>query len=366
MEQKYRAIGLMSGTSLDAIDVAFIETDGRGSVSFIAAADFPYDPQFREQIRACFDKRQSHGDPHILWLEEQLTKRHGLAVQSFLKDKGISPESVDLIGFHGQTIWHDPANRETLQIGSGALLADMTGISVVNDFRSTDVKAGGQGAPLVPLYHQALASSLPKPLGIINIGGVSNITYIGSDGELDILAFDMGPGNALLNDFVLKEGGQSFDKDGALAAKGVVDYSYLELMLHHPYFDKQAPKSLDRNAFRNFMPHGLSAENGAATLTMMSVRAITHGLKLLPEMPKVLYLTGGGRHNKTMCDWLAQESHLEIKSVDELGWRGDSMEAEAFAYLAVRSVLGLPLSLPTTTCVPEPMTGGVFHKVASK
>lgn len=362
MEQKYLALGLMSGTSLDGIDVALIETDGRSHVVVKDGEAFPYDPVFRDQMRQALGRQQGREDPQVAWLENEITKRHGHAVLAFLNRLGLTADQVDLIGFHGHTIWHNPASRQTIQLGDGALLAEMTGIDVVNDFRSADVAAGGQGAPLVPLYHQALAASLPKPVAIVNIGGVANVTWIGGKDETDLLAFDTGPGNALIDDWVSEKTGKPFDKGGELAAQGTVDRSYLQMFLLHPYFERPAPKSLDRDAFSNFVPRGLGDADGAATLTMMSAQAISDALLSLPAKPAAVYVAGGGRLNATLMNWIAERSGLSIRNADDLGWSGDFLEAEAFAYLAVRSLLGLPLSLPTTTGVPEPMRGGVMHK----
>ncbi|MDD5587375.1 MAG: anhydro-N-acetylmuramic acid kinase, partial [Alphaproteobacteria bacterium] len=261
----------------------------------------------------------------------------------------------------GQTIWHQPEEGLTIQLGDGGYLARQTGIPVINDFRSADIRAGGQGAPLVPLYHRALAANLPKPVAIINIGGVSNITWIGGDDEDDILAFDMGPGNALIDDWMLRHTGQPYDKDGKLAALGFAEEARVDRFLQHPFFGKKPPKSLDRNAFNEFIPQGMSTTDGVATLTMMTVRAVVSGLDLLPRKPLTVYLTGGGRHNATMMRWIAEQSGSPVETVEALGWNGDSLEAETFAYLAVRSKLGLPLSLPGTTGVSRPATGGILH-----
>ncbi len=409
----YRAIGLMSGTSLDGVDVALIETDGRSHVKPLGFLFMPYEAAFRERLRACFGKREGTTDPLVREVEDELTTLHAKAVAAFLKQEGLEPSALDLIGFHGQTIWHNPAERETIQLGDGALLAKLTGIDVVNDFRTADVKAGGQGAPLVPLYHRALAAALPKPTAIINIGGVSNITWIGGEGDDEILAFDLGTGNALIDDWMLRHAGQSCDRDGAMAAQGVPDEAHVAAFLAHPFFTQKPPKSLDRDVFADFVPtlnrhceearsadvaiqsaerlrgirvlcaadaaqldcfaplamtdddnvsFAMTVEDGAATLTMMTVAAIAKGLEAVPAAPREIFIAGGGRHNATMMRWLANKTRLPIKSVDELGWNGDAIEAEAFAYLAVRSRLGLPLSVPNTTSVPAPMTGGTLHR----
>lgn len=362
MTRKYRAIGLMSGTSIDGIDVAMIETDGYGFVRPMGFFFEPYEKDFRDDLRQCFGKKEGVAEPLVRRVEEALTQKHAQAVNRFLTRQAIEPSVVDFVGFHGQTIWHNPIDRETVQIGDGALLAEETGIAVVNDFRTADVKAGGQGAPLVPLYHRALAYDLPKPLAIVNIGGVSNVTWIGGDADDQISAFDLGPGNALLDDWILTRSGNPFDEDGALAQAGRVDDAFVARFMEHPYFEKKPPKSLDRDAFARYVPTHLSLEDGAATLTMLTVSAIAHGLlRQVPCRPEAIYVGGGGRRNATMMRWLAAQTGAKVKSVDELGWCGDALEAEAFAYLAVRSALGLPLSLPATTACPRPMTGGQLH-----
>jgi len=362
MTSFYRALGLMSGTSLDGVDVALIETDGRGRACPAGFLFSPYTEAFRTRLRACLGNRQGTADPAVREAEAELTRLHAEAVAAFLRQEGLEASSIALIGFHGQTLWHNPAERETIQIGDGALLAALTGIDVVNDFRTADVKAGGQGAPLVPLYHRALAASLKKPVAIINIGGVSNITWIGGEGDEAILAFDLGTGNALINDWMARHTGGRCDEGGKVAARGRVDKAHVAAFLAHPFFAQKPPKSLDRDAFARFVPDGLGVEDGAATLTMMTVAAMAKGLEAVPAPPQEIYVAGGGRHNATMMRWLADETGLPVRFVDELGWNGDAIEAEAFAYLAVRSLLGLPLSVPNTTRVPRPTTGGVLHK----
>jgi anhydro-N-acetylmuramic acid kinase len=229
---------------------------------------------------------------------------------------------------------------------------------VVNDFRSADLAAGGHGAPLVPLYHRALAAKLPKPLAILNIGGVANLTYIGGDDDTDLLAFDTGPGNALIDDWVLKKSGHAYDEYGLQAAKGRIDTPLVDAFLAKPFFRKKPPKSLDRNSFISPIDDKTKLSDGAATLTMITARSIVESLRLLPQQPNQIYVTGGGRLNNTLMRWIADLAQVSVASVDDLGWSGDGLEAEAFAYLAVRSHLGLPLSVPGTTGVSSPMTGG--------
>lgn len=354
--KNFLAIGMISGTSIDGIDTALIETDGRDYVRHLKFMPHGYDAPFRRRLRECFGKRRE--DSGVSEVERELTEMHAGLVAEFLRINNLKAEDIDVIGFHGQTILHKPEERLTVQIGDGGLLAELTGIPVVNDFRAADVGAGGHGAPLVPLYHRALAANLPKPVAILNIGGVSNITWISGQGDDEILAFDTGPGNALLDDWMLRHTGRAYDSGGELAATGRVDDALVSRFLEHPFFAEKPPKSLDREAFHNLIPDDLSPADGAATFTMMTVRAVLAGLRHLPKPPLRIYLAGGGRHNVTMTRWITERSGLPVEAVDALGWSGDGLEAEAFAYLAVRSCLGLPLSLPTTTGVGRAMTGG--------
>lgn len=358
-ERIFTVIGLMSGTSIDGIDAALVETDGHGFVRPLGFLGKPYDREFREKLRLHLGNSQGTADPKVAEFERELTEKHAEIALELMKKSGVKP---DLIGFHGQTLYHRPEDHVTIQIGDGALLAKLTGVDVVNDFRTADVRAGGNGAPLVPLYHRALVADLEKPVLILNIGGVSNVTWIGGDGDDEILAFDVGPGNALLDDWVLRHTGQPYDHNGLLASAGVVDESIVKKVLNLEFFSRIPPKSLDRDHFGRPVPDTLRTADGAATLTMITAQAIAHALPFLPQKPKMIYVAGGGRHNLTLMRWIGDVSGLDVRSVDELGWSGDGLEAEAFAWLAVRSILGLPLSLPKTTGVPTPMKGGTLHK----
>ncbi len=343
----------MSGTSLDGIDVAMIETDGRDRVIPGAALTYPYPPRFRENLRSVLG-----GVGPVADVEEELTRLHAEAVENFLRQH--SGNAAEVVGFHGHTILHCPAERRTWQIGDGALLAHRLGLDVVADFRSADVAAGGEGAPLAPLFHAALAAALPKPVAVLNIGGVANVTWIGGPGE--ILAFDTGPGNALIDDWVCRHTGAPADIDGALARAGAVSAAHVENFLAGSYFDRLPPKSLDRDAFRRDLPTGLSLEDGAATLTEMTAAAIAVGTRHFPAPAEQWLVTGGGRHNPALIEALGRRLNVAVRPVEAVGWHGDALEAQAFAYLAVRSLEGLPLSLPSTTGVPEPTCGGRLFK----
>jgi anhydro-N-acetylmuramic acid kinase len=344
-----RAIGLMSGTSLDGIDVAMIETDGVAHVVPGPSMTLPYAHDFRDRLRGVLG-----GVGPVTAVEAELTRLHGDAVELFLaRHQGLS---VDIVGMHGHTILHRPAERRTWQLGDGAALARRLGIDVVADFRSADVAAGGEGAPLAPLFHAALASSLPKPLAILNLGGVANVTWIGEGG--DILAFDTGPGNALIDDWVARHTGAAADFDGALARSGKASAAHVAGFLEDPYFARPAPKSLDRDDFRDATPVGLSLADGAATLTEMTAAAVAVARRHFPAPAREWLICGGGRHNPALMAALARHLAAPVRPVEAAGWDGDALEAQAFAYLAVRTTAGLPLSLPTTTGVPRPMTGG--------
>jgi len=344
----------MSGTSLDGIDAALVETDGKTVHRFGAWITLPYDDVFRLRLRNLL---RGQGDP--LTIERELTLHHADAVRAVLKAAGKSPQDIHVIGFHGQTVVHKPAEGITWQIGNGALLAAETGIDVVCDFRRTDVALGGHGAPLVPLFHAALAKDLPKPVAILNIGGVSNVTWIGARNR--IMAFDTGPGNALLNDLVHSHTGLAHDHNGALARAGKPDPKLLAHWLADPFFASPPPKSLDRNHFDVTAVYRLSASDAAATLTHFTVRAIQKALTHFPQPPKHWYVCGGGRHNPSLMEALSQHLH-NVRPCDDLHWQGDALEAQAFAFLAVRCLKGLPLSLPSTTGVSKPATGGALYR----
>lgn len=350
-------VGLMSGTSMDGIDAALVRTDGERQVEPLAFVTIPYADGFRAELRSCLG-----GKGPVEAVERALTDAHADAVRRLLAEAGTEAAAVDLIGFHGHTIFHDPAQRCTWQIGDGARLARAIGIAVVDDFRTADVAAGGQGAPLVPLFHRALADALPRPLAVLNIGGVANVTWIGA-GVDDVIACDTGPGNALVDDWVLSGQGARYDSGGSLAAAGAVDEGALEALLAHPYFDLPAPKSLDRDAFDPAPVRGLSVADGAATLTAFTAASVARIVPHLPAAPLRWLVCGGGRHNATLMGMLADRLGVPVDPVEAVGWNGDALEAEAFAYLAVRSRKGLPLSLPSTTGVPQPMSGGRFHVV---
>jgi anhydro-N-acetylmuramic acid kinase len=354
MNKPILALGLMSGTSLDGIDAALVRTDGGSVVETGPHTSIPYENEFRDHLRSVLG-----GIGPVEQVERMLTQLHVDAVQTLITQAGIKPDDVDLIGFHGHTVLHDPAQSRTWQIGDGEFLAEATGIDVVCDFRSNDVALGGQGAPLVPVYHLALAADLETPLAVLNIGGVANVTYLNGD-ETSLIAFDTGPGGALIDDWVSRKFGKPYDDGGAFAATGTISKPVLDQLLNTPYFDKPPPKSLDRDEFDTNSVQGLSPEDGAATLTAFTCKTIARAVNHLPMQPKRWLVTGGGRHNRFLMKQLRLALGVAVDPVESVGWQGDALEAQAFAYLAVRSRQGLPLTLPGTTGVSTPQTGGVF------
>ncbi|MBL8658998.1 MAG: anhydro-N-acetylmuramic acid kinase [Rhodospirillales bacterium] len=357
------AIGLMSGTSLDGIDAALLVTDGERATTFAGAITVPYPAAFRARLRAMLGRCPGPADADLI---SALTDRHADAVETLLRRSGRPPGEIDVIGFHGQTVLHRPERGVTVQIGDGERLAQRTGIAVVDSFRAADVAAGGQGAPLAPLYHAALARALAGPVAVVNIGGVANVTWIGAArgaAPAPVLAFDTGPGNALIDDWLATTTGAAMDQDGRHAARGRVDTARLDALLGHPFFAAPPPKSLDREAFAAALASldGLSVDDGAATLSAFTALSIARAQAFFPEGAKRWLVCGGGRRNPVLLARLAEAVAAPVDPVEAVGWRGDSLEAEAFAYLAVRSLRGLPLSLPTTTGVAAPLTGGVVR-----
>jgi len=366
------ALGLMSGTSRDGIDAAIIRTDGISILEHGPSATTTYGDDFRARLSNLIA-----GIGDVSEVESELTARHADLVNELIQKNNLTNSDIDIIGFHGHTILHTPNEHRTDQIGDGALLSKMTGIAVANDLRSADVAVGGQGAPLAPAYHWALARNLPKPVAILNLGGVANITWIGEDhsnsvmseagGDLipQIWAFDTGPGNALLDDWAAKHIGARFDRDGELASVGSVNSPVLEQLLQNPYFSLPPPKSLDRDAFSLEPLRDLPPQDGAATLAAFTAQAVCEAAHLLPSEPLRWLVTGGGRYNKAVMEELATRLGKTVEPVEVAGWDGNVLEAEAFAYLAVRVVKQWPLSWPTTTGVARPCVGGVIHRPPS-
>ena len=301
------------------------------------------------------------GNGNAALIEKKLTEAHAKAVEQFLKRYDLLESSIDIIGFHGQTIFHDPKQGVTCQLGNGSLLAELTNTDVIYDFRSRDIAAGGEGAPLVPLYHQALMKEQPLPIAVVNIGGVSNVTFLGDNNA--ILAFDIGPGNALLDDWISQNSQHEFDTSGEISSKGKEDPEIIEQYMSETYFTKTPPKSLDRNHFSLQKLKGKTLEDGAATLVGLTAKSIIDAEKFFPEAVNQWIITGGGRHNDSIMQALEHYAKAPVINIDALGYKGDFIEAQAFAFLAVRALKGLPLTLPSTTGVEKPVSGGAFCRV---
>jgi anhydro-N-acetylmuramic acid kinase len=360
------AIGLMSGTSMDGVDVALIESDGERIERLGATGYRPYSREERNLLRAALVEAVGMTDrnartPVLAEAEKAVTDAHAEAVAAFLAANKIEHRQIAIVGFHGQTVLHKPEARLTVQIGDGAALARRIGLPVACDFRAADVAMGGEGAPLVPVFHRALARGLNEnPLAVVNIGGVANITYL--DGDADPIAFDTGPGNAPIDDLMCARRGVERDEGGALAAQGKVNEQAVARLLTDPFFAKKPPKSLDRAAFAKLALDALSDEDAAGTATAIVAASIAGAFDHLPKKPQMIVVAGGGAHNPTLLKMLRARLAAPVKTANEIGWNADAIEAQAFAFLAIRTLKGLPLTFPTTTGAPKPMTGGVIAR----
>lgn len=371
---QFCAIGLMSGTSMDGIDLAMLRSDGENALERGPSFFVPYEAAFRQRITVGLEEAKAivlrEERPGMLaGLEREITERHADAVTRFLAADAGKWGQPDLVGFHGQTVLHRPHLGLTVQLGDGLLLAARTGLPVVYDMRANDMLHGGQGAPLVPAYHAALARTLPQPFAgeypvvFVNIGGISNITYVGESG--DPVAFDTGPGNTLIDQWVSREGGVPFDAGGAIASEGAVIVSVVERYLDSPFFAKSGPKSLDRNDFTLHEVEGLELADGARTLASVSAEAILKSADHMPEAPRLWIVCGGGRKNPHIVGDLragALKAGAQVILAEDAGFNGDATEAEAWAYLAVRAERGLPLTFPTTTGCSDAVTGGLITR----
>jgi anhydro-N-acetylmuramic acid kinase len=357
----------MSGTSLDGVDVALIETDGERIAAMGPTGYRPYGEDERSLLRQALvqgaDLTDRAARPGVLAEAEAfVTRVHAETVERFLADKSIERAGIAVVGFHGQTVLHKPAARLTVQIGDGAALALRLKLPVAYDFRAADVAAGGQGAPLVPVFHRALAHDLPRPhpIAVLNVGGVANITYV--DGG-DPIACDTGPGNALIDDFMRERVGAPYDNFGDVAATGKPDRAFVDRVLADVFFGLNPPKSLDRNSFAlaNIGLPDYSVADGAATLSALTVEAVGLIVEKLPAAPKAWIVAGGGVRNHTLVNMLkARLSPAMVETADEVGWSAEALEAQAFAFLAVRAMNGLPLTFPNTTGVTRPLPGGAI------
>lgn len=370
ISESYIALGLMSGTSLDGVDAAFLETDGSKVIQFGPSLSLPYTETdkniLQEAVTAALDWQFEGPWPDIfLAVEAVLHRTHKQAVESLCETAPEWADQLALIGFHGQTVLHHPPlgsqKGQTLQLGNGQILAESLGLPVVYDFRSADVTAGGQGAPLAPIYHKALLAQTAETqsTAVLNIGGVGNVTIVEDTGRL--MASDTGPGNGPLDNWMMYQGRGNYDAGGECALQGTADENLISQWLEQDFFTRQTPRSADRYDFdvRHDMA-GLSVEDGAATLAAYCVSGVQKSLRDMKAMPQSLIVCGGGRHNRAMMDMLKAQTNIPVKTAEDMGWDSDFIEAQAFAFLAVRSMLGEPLSYPQTTGVSQPLTGGLI------
>jgi anhydro-N-acetylmuramic acid kinase len=350
------ALGAMSGTSLDGVDAAMVQTDGEAIFAFGDSGYREYSSMEEAVLRDALGKWPDEVGQEVLPLVQQA---HVDVLSRF--------EGAQIVGFHGQTLAHDPQGRGTHQLGDGAALAMHLDLPVIWDFRSADVRLGGEGAPLAPFFHFACAKWMgaERPLAFLNLGGVGNITWIDPsrdrpDQDGALLAFDTGPANAPVNDLMMQRRGEPCDRDGALALQGTVAQGALELFLDEPYFRKIPPKSLDRDAFSDLytLVHELGDADAAATLTAMSAAAVLQAMEHCPSPPERLLVCGGGRKNPVMMSMLRAALDAVVDPVEAVGLDGDMLEAQAFGHLAVRVLRGLPTSCPATTGVAAAVAGG--------
>ncbi|MFS0798002.1 anhydro-N-acetylmuramic acid kinase [Brevundimonas sp. 2P05AA] len=362
-----RVLGFMTGTSLDAVDMAVIETDGHDILAFGPAGEMKLDGETRaiveDAIEDAFDWERDEEEPDSFEdARMAVADAHLAAALGFMAVNGVKSRALDLVGVHGQTVLHEAptpdAPGRTVQLIDAVSVAEGLSVPVAYDFRSTDVAAGGQGAPLAPVYHAALVrkAGVEGPVAVLNLGGVGNITLIRADGGLE--AFDTGPANGMVDLLVQSRMNKRMDEGGRLAAAGTVDSAVLDAYLAHPYFAATGPKSLDRFDFSLDPVAELSLEDAAATLTAFAAQAVALGVARCSEQPKEIVVCGGGRHNPVLLAAIRERVGVPVSTAEDKGWRGNSIEAEAFAFLAARCRLGLPISFPGTTGVPTPMTGG--------
>ncbi|MDO8901293.1 MAG: anhydro-N-acetylmuramic acid kinase [Phenylobacterium sp.] len=370
-----RVLGFMTGTSLDAVDMAVLETDGETIEAFGPAGERKLTDAVRKLVVAATEAARgwARNSPEPAVFEEAaaaIAREHLEAAEAFLAEHDLAWSDIDLIGMHGQTVLHErPKDGQigrTVQLGDAAWLAEQTGVPVAFDFRSADVAAGGEGAPLAPIYHlaRARAAGMAPPLAVLNVGGVANVTLWPGVGEL--VAFDTGPGNGMIDLLVQARGAGRFDDKGNYASVGMVDEGMLRALLAHPYFDAPPPKSLDRYDFSLEPLEELKLEDAAATLVAFTAEAVKMGFLKLEVSPEVVVVCGGGRHNPEIMKALRERLKAQVLSAEDVDWRGDAIEAEAFAYLAARTARGLPISFPKTTGAPSPMTGGRIVRPAAK
>ena len=365
-QKKYNVIGIMSGTSMDGIDCSYIKTDGKNFVSIINENSYKYSQNYKKKLKKIikyFNNIKSLKNKYFKDYENIVTNKFIQAIKKFIKDYSIRYSSIDYIGISGQTVFHNPRNKKTIQLASGREIQKKLKIKIVGNFRENDIKHGGQGAPIGAFYHKYILNNFAST-AIINLGGIANICYAD---KKKLIAFDLGPANLLIDDLMYYFYKQNYDKDGKKAFKGEIDKKLIDIYKKDNFFKLNYPKSLDREYFKSYFNKLkiLKKNNAILTASMMTVEGINLGLKLINKKIKTLILTGGGRKNLFLLNILKKiynKKGIDILPVDNLNFNGDLLEAQAFAYLAIRCVRKLPLSLPTTTGVKKPTLGGIIYK----
>ena len=365
MTKIYTVIGLMSGTSADGVDASLIQSNGENQIDIISNFYLPYEASVKNDIRNLKERINTPKDleinkNEIASLTNIITLNHAKAVERIINKNKISNNSIDLIGFHGQTIYHSHQNKVSNQLANPGLLNSLTQTRVVYNFREEDINKGGQGAPLTPIYHKAIYNkiNLKDPVVFLNIGGISNLTFM--DNLNHMISFDCGPGNCLIDKFIqIKSKGKiNFDLDGQMASKGQVNEIILENYLNDSFYNLKPPKTLDVNDFSLSMIRGLSDEDSVCTLTELTARTFVDSLNYLKRLPKKIFLLGGGRKNKFLTNRIKELSKINVENIDQTGFDGDFIESQAFAYIALRTFLKKKNSFPSTTGVAEACVGG--------
>ena len=353
----------MSGTSVDRVDFAYINTNGTDYVKIICGKTYRYSNKYKQKIQIIIKKLKKNEFISLKDIDKIVSKNFYKLTKKFLKEFKINIKKIHYIGLSGQTVLHKPNKKKSIQLGSGKYLSKKLKINVISDFRKNDLKNGGEGAPIACFYNHYLANKIKKKVAFINIGGVSNLCYVNNK---KIIAFDLGPGNAQIDDFMWKNFHLNYDLNGNIAKKGNLNLEILNLFVKDKYFKKTYPKSLDREYFGKFNKkfYKIEIKNTINTLSMMTVYSIKNGLELLIKDKfkiDLIILTGGGRKNKFIYNKLKELTNNKIINIDEIGYNGDLIEAEAFAYLAIRSIKKLALSTPQTTGVKRSTTGGILN-----
>ncbi|MFL2891049.1 MAG: anhydro-N-acetylmuramic acid kinase [Candidatus Pelagibacterales bacterium] len=359
MRKIFYAIGAMSGTSADGIDISLIRTDGLNYFRQIESTSISFDSFLKKEILSFsreFQNKKNHFK--LLAIEEMITEKYIFAIKKILAKSNFKSSRISVLGLHGQTVFHDPKNKISLQLINASKIAKYFNIRTISDFRENDISKGGEGAPLVPVFHKLLMKYLnvSLPSIFINIGGISNITYLSKKNEL--IAFDSGPGMCLLDDYVELNSNKKYDEDGKYSSRGKINNKILKKVMCDKYFKLKYPKSIDRNYFTLIDFKNLDFCDACATISMFTVKSIISGINKINKKYESIYIMGGGSKNLFIQKELSKIIQKDVKSINTKGIKDLYIESQAFAYLAVRSISNLPISYPKTTGVKKPIAGG--------